>query len=132
MTFNIIKMNRGKDFQVKNALTLLFILIIAGYSLFEARGIISGPSLEVHEPKNGSGFKQSLMTVSGTAKKIVFLSINDHPTSTDEKGGFEERVLLAPGYNTLKVKVEDRLGREKIKIYELVYNLENNTTLIHE
>lgn len=117
---------KNPDFKsvLKIALVAFFALVIVGYSLFEARGIISGPILEIYEPIDGSGFEESLVKIHGRARNISFLSLNDSPIFIDEKGVFLEKFILAPGYNAIKISAKDRLGRERIKVLKLVYNLE--------
>jgi hypothetical protein len=99
------------------------LLILGGYSLFEARGIIIGPTIEITEPKNGESLNESLTTIEGRAKHVSFISMNDHPITVDESGDFSEKLLLSPGYNIIKLKVVDRFGREKVSFLELLFKM---------
>jgi hypothetical protein len=99
------------------------LLILGGYALFEARGIIIGPTIEITGPKNGEGFDESLTTIEGHAKHVSFISLNDHPITVNESGYFREKLLLSPGYNIIKLKVVDRFGRERTSFLELLFKM---------
>ena len=106
-------------------LPFIFILVfIAGYSIFEARGIILGPSIVVKTPENGSGFTDSLIVINGQAKNVSYLNLNDSPLPISEQGEFTEKFLLSPGYNIIELDGKDRFGRQKTVYLELFYKLE--------
>lgn len=85
---------------------------IALYATFQARHIIEGPVVVLTEPP----FESAAATVvlSGTARNITSLSLNDRPIYTDDEGHFNELVALPIGYTILTLRAEDRYGRVKI------------------
>ena len=103
---------------------ILILIFIAGYSIFEARGIILGPDIVIRSPENGSGFVDSLIEIEGQAKNISYINLNDSPLAISEKGNFKEKFLLSPGYNILELDAKDRFGRQKTIYLELFYKLE--------
>ena len=87
------------------------ILLIVGYGLFEARKIIEGPEIVIEAPGDGSATSSPIVTVSGTAQNIAFLTINDAPSYTDEAGKFVYRFAPPSGYTVVTVAATDRFGR---------------------
>lgn len=107
---------------LKPTIFILFLIIVFGYAIFEARGIIRGPIIENLKPENGSSFAENLIEISGRTKNVAFLKLNDHPISMDENRFFQEKYLLSPGYNIIKLEAKDRMGRKKILYLEYLYN----------
>jgi len=90
-------------------------LIIAGYGLFEARRIIEGPVVTIYMPVNGSATSSTGVIITGNAQNISFLTINDKPSFTDQKGNFTETLSIPPGFAVLTVAATDRFGRRTSK-----------------
>lgn len=97
---------------------LLFVILllggiggIIGYGLFEARRLITGPSIVIYEPQDGSRIASPLLVVEGEAHNISFLTINDRPVLTDEAGHFTNKLSPPPGANVVTVQGTDRFGR---------------------
>ena len=91
----------------------LITLFVCGYGLFEARNLLTGPVITVLTPQNGSKQITPLVEVAGVVKNVSDISLNDRPITMDMSGNFSEKVLLAPGYNILKLTVADKFGRKK-------------------
>ena len=93
----------------------LVVFALAGYALFEARFLIEGPEVLLTEPRDGAAVAGPLLTISGTATNISFLSINGKQSFTDENGAF--KALLSPpsGYTVVTVEGVDRFGRTKTR-----------------
>ncbi len=111
---------------------LIFIVVIftsiIGYALFRAYNLIAGPVVEIIEPTSGSTVGTPLVTIHGIAKRISKLSLNNRQIFTDEKGSFDETLLLGEGYTILTVRAEDRFGRKVRQTIELIYK---PSTAIH-
>lgn len=97
----------------------IFFLIIAGYTYFEARGILFGPRItvtskvtEVHEP---------FITIKGRADRISSLLMNGNIVSVTETGAFEEPYVLARGDNRIVLDAKDKYGRTRREVIEIVY-----------
>jgi hypothetical protein len=96
-------------------------LILFGYTAYEIQRVIFGPRIEVTSPKNGSLISNSLTEITGIAKNINSISLNDRKIFVDEAGNFKEEVLLSYGYNAISVKASDKFGRNTEKIIEVIY-----------
>ncbi len=100
---------------MRRALFILAALIIVGYGAFEARKLVEGPEIIITSPIDGSATSSVVVTVTGTAQNISFLTINDGPSYTDEQGKFVYRFAPPMGYTTLTVAATDRFGRRASK-----------------
>jgi len=100
---------------------IFFVVIILGYSFFQARKILSGPRIEILEPTNGSAFIEPLVEIKGKARNINSISLNDRPIYIDDSGLFSEKLLLSGGYNIIELQARDRFGKATEERLELVY-----------
>ena len=101
------------------ALSLLAIIIV-GYSFFQAHKILAGPVINIHTPQNGATYNQTLIEISGQAKNIAYINLDDRKMFTDKNGNFSEKLLLSPGYNVIKLEAWDKFGKQTEKKLGLV------------
>jgi hypothetical protein len=101
----------------------LGILIVLGYALFATHDFLLGPTIIVSEPLNGSTFHESSVEIKGQVLRIQDITLNGRSITIDDKGNFEEDVLLAPGYNIFYLSARDKFGRSKDYRLELVYEV---------
>jgi hypothetical protein len=99
----------------------LVIAIVVGYTLFATHDFMSGPSISVSEPANGSTFYTPDIHIKGRVFRIQDISLNGRSITIDNQGNFDEVVLLAPGYNIFNLVARDKFGRSKDYRLELVY-----------
>ncbi len=99
----------------------IFVLTIVGYGLFQATKIIAGPQISVNSPLNGGLTSEKIVDISGVAKNIASISLDDRPIYIDESGNFKEKLMLYPGYNIITLKAHDKFGSAVEKKVELVY-----------
>jgi hypothetical protein len=100
---------------MRRALFILAALVLIGYGAFEARRLVEGPEIVIDSPVDGSATSTTVVTVSGTAQNIAFLTINDAPSYTDEQGKFVYRFAPPAGYTAVTVAATDRFGRRASK-----------------
>ena len=100
---------------MKRLAVVLVVLVVLLYGLFEARRLIEGPRISIDTPKDGSATSSALVIVSGTARNISFLTINDGPAYTDEQGKFVFYFSPPAGYTVVTVAATDRFGRRAAK-----------------
>lgn len=95
---------------LKTILILGLVLASVFYVLFQARLLISGPSLTLSdEPAVMQHDRQ--LTLSGMAKNITEIYLNGRPISTDEAGFFNESIVLENGHTIVRIDAQDRYGR---------------------
>ena len=113
-------MNRNAIGKLRVALFSLLGLIIVGYSIFQAQKLISGPIIEVYTPQNGATYNQTLIGIEGRARNISYINLNDRAIFTDKNGYFEEKLLLSPGYNIIKLDARDKFNNYTEKKLEII------------
>lgn len=96
--------------RVRGAIAIV-LLILLGYGAIEALPLISGPSLALSSPTDGTSSPDGLVTVSGTAKRVTGLSLDGDPLLIDEKGDFSRLIVLPRGGAILTLTATDRFNR---------------------
>jgi hypothetical protein len=111
------------------ALWIFFILII-GYGIYEAQGLLFGPKINVstattvvHEP---------YVKIEGQAKRIASLSMNGKEISVTENGSFSEPFLLASGENRIALQAKDTYGRVTSSYVDITFIPDSSTEAINE
>ncbi len=109
---------------IKTSILSIVILIIVGYGVFATHDYLFGPKIIILKPENGSTFYSPKIEISGIAKRIKEISINNRPITIDENGNWNESGLLSHGYNIFSIKAQDKFGREKEYRLEFIYKVD--------
>ncbi len=72
-----------------------------------------GPRLAFLSPSDGETLNGPIIEVTGSAKNVSFLTLNDKQIFINDDGEFRERLLPSSGLVILTLKGKDRFGREK-------------------
>ena len=107
---------------------IVFFSLLLLFVFHQTRGLISPASILITSPLNGALVHETLLAVTGTAKKISFISLNGRQIFTDENGAFEESLLLSPGYTIITLSGEDVFKRKIKKQVYVVYTPQASTT----
>ena len=99
---------------------IVVILIVMGYAAYQLEDVFVGPRITVSSPADGATFTEPLIEISGTAKNVAHITLNDLPIFVSAESAFKEKLLLASGYNIIEISAKDRFGRETTKILRLV------------
>lgn len=94
-------------------------MIVVGYGLFEARGIVFGPRIQVDETPL-EVFEQ-FVRIQGSAARIAALTMNGAAISVTEEGFFDEPLLLHRGENRIVLRATDKYGNATTRTVTLVY-----------
>lgn len=109
---------------VKAILVLVFVLFVVGYGLFQAKNLINGPKISLNGPYSKAIIvNDDILRLSGTAKNIASITLDDRPITIDESGLFNEVILLFPGLNTIKLFGKDKFGASTEKTIEVIYKI---------
>lgn len=102
----------------------LGICIIAGtlifYAVYQARLLIAGPSLALDQALAVT-YTERVATITGTARNVSAITLNDRTIFTDDDGRFNERLVLENGYTIMTLRATDRYGRVVTLTQPLVY-----------
>ncbi|MEK7148327.1 MAG: hypothetical protein AAB770_00215 [Patescibacteria group bacterium] len=96
------------------------VAIIIGYSYFVLNDFIRGPRIVILSPENGFSTTTPAITILGKAVHANNLTVNDAPTPVDLNGNFHSRLILARGYNIIRVTAKDNYARTVEKTLEIV------------
>lgn len=105
--------------------TLTALIAIGGisyYAYLRTRDIAEGPVVVIYTPADGHTNEEAILTVSGIARHIAYLSLNGRQIFTRQDGTFEEKLLLASGYTILSIVGRDKFDRETTITRRVVYN----------
>lgn len=116
-----------KGFNVRRFVIILSVLLLVSYGIFNARNLIIGPTIEIFSPAKDMETRENVLTVSGRAQNIAFISLNEKPISINTDGLFQEKLLLSPGSNIIEIKARDRFKKEVQKTI-IVYYKQSTTT----
>lgn len=94
---------------------------IGGYILYQTKNLIRGPEIVIESPAKSLISDKSNIEIKGTTERIAHLFLNGRRIFTDEGGRFVEKLLLAPGYNIIRLEAKDKFGRRTSQVLELVY-----------
>jgi hypothetical protein len=113
--------NSNKNFKriVSIAAPALLFLIIASYTYYKTRDLLRGVVLSVNGITDGETFTEPEVSLTGSAKNALMLSINGREIFIDRNANFSENLLLLPGYNIVAIKAEDKFGKKAEKDYQV-------------
>jgi hypothetical protein len=98
----------------------IVVAIFVLFSLYQSRNIILGPKVTITKPQDGETMNESLTMIVGDTRNISEIKLNGRNIFVNEKGEFEEKILLSYGYNTVTLEAKDRFNRTTLKKLELV------------
>lgn len=106
---------------IKIIIISIILLCFFSYTAYEIQKVVFGPKIHVLSPQNGSLVSNSYTEISGIAKNVKDITLNDRKIFVDEKGNFKEKLLLSYGYNTIVIRAIDKFGKVAEKIIEVIY-----------
>lgn len=98
----------------------IIILLFGAYFIYQSRNIFSKPKIFVENLKEYNVVKKATLPIKGNIKNAVDINLNGRKIFVDEKGFFDEELILALGYNIIQIKVKDRFGEEIAKDYIVI------------
>ena len=99
----------------------IFFLFIVVYAYLRSHDLIFG--VKIKNVSIGDGIKvgESILKVTGNAKNATNLTLNGREISVDQRGGFDETIVLLLGYNIINIKAKDKFGYSDEKNYKIIY-----------
>lgn len=112
------------QFTFRNLVTIILIAVFSSlilfYILFQARFLITGPTVTlIDEP--ASIQNNQVINLRGQAENITHISLNGRQIFTDRAGYFDEALVLENGYTVATIQVTDRYGRQERIVKKFVY-----------
>lgn len=115
---------------LKAALGVGLAVLVVTYAGYKFQDFWRGPTITITRPQSGEQFNRPVVELTGTAKRIAFLSLNGKQIYTDPSGQFEETLLLSPGHNIITVSAEDKFNRETEKKLQLVLSTDDYENIL--
>lgn len=113
--------NTGKKIEIG---IFLFIFIVAIlYGSFRAVPLLSGPSIEIYSPKDGTRVASTTFEISGRTLRAKEITLQGKPISINTEGYFTERLVGSLPYTIIVLVATDRYGRREEKVLNVVPSL---------
>jgi hypothetical protein len=114
-------MNTDSKKVLKIIILSIFLLFIVTYAFFRSKDLIFGVKISNVNIIDGSKVTDNILKITGNAENAINLTLNDRTISIDQKGNFNETIILLPGYNVINIKAKDEFGNSDEKNYKLMY-----------
>ena len=111
-----------KGLNPRHGLLFILAILVLGYVGFQARFLILGPQVKITYPKSNQSVESPLVVLEGTAHNVSYISLNGRQIFTDERGHWQEKLLVSDGLSIMSVEAEDRFGRKTEKQITIVFN----------
>jgi hypothetical protein len=105
---------------------------LIGYVLFNSRFLLKGPEIAIAglDPKSEAIQSPTKdFSLQGIALHSSYISVNDRPILIDEKGHFDEKLLLSNTVNVVDIYARDKFGKEVRKKIDVVYTGNETDTI---
>lgn len=100
---------------------VIFFALITVYAFYQTHALAEGPEIILLEPTTPNSVTDPVVIITGIAERIAYLSLNGQQIFTDKAGHFNEKLLLAPGLNSISLDARDRFDRVIAKKIEVFY-----------
>ena len=88
-----------------------FIILILWYFLYQFRYVIRPPTLSIASPKEDTVVGDDIFPITGSVEKEANLTVNGRQIYTNERGEFNDSVLLSAGLNRIEFIATNRFGK---------------------
>lgn len=105
---------------LKYSLITICITGFLGYTIWQSRLLLVGPVIEFTDSVPVSQ-SERFVTIEGTTRNIVKVTLNGRDIYTDKNGNFKEVLVLENGYTIATIEGTDRYGRQTTLTREFVY-----------
>ena len=112
--------NIKKTVQI-TSLVIFFLLIIV-YAFFRSHDLIFGVKIKNVNMVDGTKIENKIQKITGNAKNATKLTLNGREISIDQRGNFDETIVLLKGYNMVNIRAQDKFGYVNEKNYQIINN----------
>lgn len=97
-------------------ITLVALLLLAGYGGIRGLPLITGPDLTLSSPVEGQSFPDGFVLITGVSDHTENLTLNGAPLLIDESGAFSTSLVLPKGSAILSLTATDRFGKSETEV----------------
>ncbi len=98
-------------------IALLIVIII--YPSTRIFNFLTGPRIKIYSPLPGQIIKTSTYKITGNIKNAKTIKINGKEINIDEKGDFEEEIIIKSPYTLIVIDAVDKYGKVKEQTLEV-------------
>lgn len=98
-------------FLVRNLIIALLIFLFAGYLIWQIKGVLNPPNLEIYSPPEGVVTNNLNILVQGMTEPECRLMVNGQEIRPNDAGHFEMNIDLTVGVNTITVAAIKKHGK---------------------
>ncbi len=102
---------RSIPFLIRNIILACLIILFAGYLIWQIKGIINPPLLEIYSPPEGFVTNNISILIQGITEPECRLTINGQDIRPNGAGHFEASVDLSIGVNTIAISAIKKHGK---------------------
>ena len=111
-TFLFMNFTRTTNLRIlKISLGAIVLIIITIYAISRSMNYARGPKIDLVGPINNSYVASTTVSFKGMVERAHDLTINGMVIPIDEKGNFEDKIIIFPGINTITLEAKDQFGR---------------------
>ncbi|HUD04582.1 MAG TPA: helix-turn-helix domain-containing protein [Patescibacteria group bacterium] len=99
-------------FKIRQAvlLSVLIIVVLIGYLLWQYREAFLNPPLEITSPQNGNT-SSSQVKITGKTDSNATVYVDQNAVTVDQDGSFQKVINVFPGKTTITVKAVNKFGK---------------------
>jgi hypothetical protein len=102
----------------------IFGALLLAYFIFSFSSIFGLPTLTITSPAQSPvGVTTSDFTVAGRVENANTLTVNNTPVTIGENGLWRISLTLNAGLNTIEIRAKKFLGRERVEIVQISYEV---------
>lgn len=94
-------------------------IIIVIYFSSRTFNFISGPRIKIFYPLPGQIIKEDTCTIKGNIQNAKTIKINGKEVNIDQKGNFNEEIIVKSPYTLIVINAIDKYGKQKEKILQI-------------
>jgi cytoskeletal protein RodZ len=110
---------KTKEFPIKRLqiqqsifVIIFFLVLLAGYLLFQYRFAYLAPALTIDSIKQSVNSQE--VTISGITDSNATVTINNEPAIVGNTGKFLKKIILFPGKTAVTISAKNRMGKETV------------------
>ena len=96
---------------LRNVALILLVLIFSAYAIWQVKGILEPPKLEVYSPPEGFVTQSLNVIVEGNTNKENKVTVNGKEIMVNEEGHFSNKIDLSKGINTINIVASKKHGK---------------------
>ena len=105
---------------IKSGSAILIIAIILAYALSRSLTYARGPHITITSPNNYDTLASTTTHIIGRVERARNITLNGKSLTINEKGDFNEVIIIFPGNNFIKLIASDQFGRSIEQDVEVV------------